>query len=165
MASTDTSTDSETLSAFARRHGFTRQRAHALKGRGLPILADGRVNPQEADAWLEQNLDRDRRPGRKAPAGSARDRKEAADAELKELELARRRGELVERAAVETAVFERARLERDGWLTWAAQAAPKLAAALGSHETETFTVLDRLVRERLQDLSDATLEGLGDAAD
>ena len=159
--STETVNAGETLASFARRHGFTRQRAHALKKRGLPLLEDGSVNSDEADQWLENNLDHHRREAQQqANNGSARERKEAADASLKELELRRRRGQLLERAAVERYVFELARGERDAWQTFAAHAAPQLASRLGVAEADAFEALDGLVREHLDQLSDVTLEDL-----
>ena len=160
--SIEASTEGESLTAFARRHGFTKQRAHALKKRGLPIFESGRVNSADADRWLLENLDHRKRRGNglKAEPGSAADRKLEADASIRELELAKRRGELVERAAVDRAVFELARRERDSWLSWAAQSAPDLAAALGVDETAVFTELDALVRRHLESLSQPVAEGL-----
>jgi len=158
--STHTATDGETQSEFARRHGVSRQRISTLVKQGLPRLDNGRVDSDAADAWMAANLDHARRERQRGGDGTARERKEAAQAALAELDLARRRGELVERAAVEQAAFERARLERDGWLTWVSQVAPTVAAELGVSERDAFTVLDRLVRERLTSLSEVTLEDL-----
>ena len=149
----------ETQKQFAERHGFTRQRAHQLVKKGLPTLENGRIDPEAADEWLEENLDHHRR-AQQQPPGAARERKEAADAALKELELRRRRSQLLERAAVERYVFELARGERDAWQTFAAHAAPQLASRLGVAEADAFEVLDGLVREHLDQLSDVTLEDL-----
>ena len=156
--STNTSTEGETLTSFAARHGFTKQRAHVLKKRGLPLLESGRVNSADADTWIEKNVDKSRRHSPKADAGTSRDRKEAADAALKELELARRRGELVEAAAVDRAMFERARGDRDALLAWVASAAPALASELGTDAAATFSVLDRLIREHLERRADTPTE-------
>lgn len=165
MSTTDVNAG-ETLAAFARRHGFTRQRAHKLKKRGLPVFDDGSVNSEEADRWLAENLDHGRREaqrqGSDGGGGNARERKEVADAKLKELRVAERNGELVRRVEVDRAVFERSRLERDGWLSWVAQAAPQLAADLDVDEQQAFASLDKLVRERLERLSETTLEVLRD---
>ena len=160
--SIEASTEGETLTAFAARHGFTKQRASNLKKRGLPVLASGRVNSADADRWLVENLDHRKRHGNglRAEPGSAKDRKDEADASIRELELAKRRGELVERAAVDKAVFELARRERDSWLSWAAQSAPDLAAALGADEVAVFTELDAMVRRHLESLSEPLAEGL-----
>lgn len=157
---TQVSTDGETQGEFAKRHGVSRQRISVLVKQGLPRLDNGRIDSEAADAWMASNLDHARRERQRGGDGSARERKEAAQAALTELDLARRRGELVERAAVEQAAFERARLERDGWLTWVAQVAPTVAAELGVAERDAFSVLDRLVRSRLSELSEVTLEDL-----
>jgi hypothetical protein len=95
-----------------------------------------------------------KKPGPVPPSNLARDRKDAAEAALKELQLEQRRGELLERAKVERQVFELARQERDAWTTWTVQAAPRLASELGVAERETFTALDALVREHLASLSE-----------
>ena len=160
--STDTVNAGETLAGFARRHGFTRQRAHALKRRGLPLLEDGSVNSDEADQWLENNLNRERRQGTKAEPGSWRDEKDKADAQLKQLELRRREAELIERHAAEKAVYERAQLERHAWEGWTPAAASALAAELDVAEASAFSILDRLVREHLERLSEESLETLYD---
>lgn len=77
------------------------------------ILPDGAIDFDLADEQLGLNLDTamSRKPdaGRVAPSGQflslddGRRRKAHADAELAELELQRRRGQLVDRAGVETA--------------------------------------------------------------
>ena len=150
----------ETLSAFARRHGFSRQRAHALKKRGLPVHADGSVNSDEADFWLEANLNQDRRPGRKATAGTWRDEKDRADALLKDLDLRRRQGDLIDRHEAAKAVQERAQAERHAWTTWAATAAAAIASELDVSEDTLFLALDAAVRDHLEQLANESLDVL-----
>jgi len=152
--------EGETLSAFARRHGFSRQRAHTLKKKGLPVLSDGSVNSDEADRWLEANINQDRRPGRKATSGTWKEEKERADALLRDLELRRRQGELIERADAERAAFERAQRERHAWQSWTATAAAWLASELGVPERDIFDRLDRLVRDHLDQLADEPMDNL-----
>jgi hypothetical protein len=68
----------------------------------------------------------------------------------------------VEKAVVEKTVFERARMERDAWLGWIQRAAPELAGLLDADPAETFAVLDRLVRQHLEELSRTPLPGSND---
>jgi hypothetical protein len=58
-------------------------------------------------------------------------RKLTAEAARIELELAARRGELVERAVGERIVFAFGRAHRDAWLVWPARIGAELAATLG----------------------------------
>jgi hypothetical protein len=69
---------------------------------GLPVLADGRIDGKAGRAWLKGNV---HRKGEIAARGetfsTARARKETALAGLRELELAKARGEVVAVAEVE----------------------------------------------------------------
>ena len=75
------------------------------------------------------------------------------EAQLRELELRKRSGELVDRAATERAIFERANIERDRWLGWIPRTASQLAVELDVDPTKLFGTLDRFVREHLVQLA------------
>jgi hypothetical protein len=69
---------------------------------------------------------------------------------MAELRHSKARGDLVDRVAVERAIFERARLERDAWSSWVTRVTPELAADLRVDERTVFDALSRLVRRHLE---------------
>jgi hypothetical protein len=75
-----------------------------------------------------------------------------------ELELRVRKGELVEKIVVKRFLVERARMERDQWLTWASAASARLAASLGVDHAQLFASLEQEVRSQLGFLSEKPLE-------
>src|SRR5258707_9032039 len=82
------------------------------------------------------------------------------EAQLRELEFRKRSGELVDRAAAERAIFERANIERDRWLGWIPRAASQIAAEAEIDPTKLFGTLDRLVRDHLTQLAATPLKVL-----
>ena len=80
-----------------------------------------------------------------------RARKEAALADLKELESAQLRGTLVERDVVKRAFFAVARATRDRLLGIADKLAGQLAAESGEHACRVM--LDREIRDALREIS------------
>ena len=79
-------------------------------------------------------------------------RTERARQKLLEQELERRERELIDADAVDRYMAEVERKLRARWVTWPARIAPKLAARFGCDETKAFEVLDRLVREQIDQL-------------
>jgi hypothetical protein len=76
-----------------------------------------------------------------------------AKAAREELELARRRAILVERAAAEAYVFGAVRQVRDALLGWPARVAPELAASFGIDDGRLLRALDEHVAAFLADLA------------
>ena len=74
------------------------------------------------------------------------------------LALERERDELVSREAVRIAVFSWARQERDSWLAWCRRVVPLVASETGANPGTLFAVLDRHVREHLNDLAEPLLD-------
>ena len=105
----------ETLSkkGFAEHLGITPGRVSQLIAQGLPVEPNGRVNVDRATGWYRRNVDPNRRQasaGDRLP-GSSRGEYDRIRAERARLALDRESGALVDRAAVERAVFDRARGE------------------------------------------------------
>lgn len=153
-------------SAFAERVGVSKGRVSQMVEQGLPVLPNGRIDPEAGEAWMDANLDPAKRKrtghgGPKAPP-SVRNLVEQERLELLRMEKAKKAGQLIDRAAVEATIFKRARLERDGWLAWAVRTAPILAGRFGIDERDAFAELDRLVRAQLAELAETPLE-TGDA--
>lgn len=160
----------ETLSkkAFSELLGVTQARVSQLIDAGLPVRPNGRIGVDEGLAWYSANVDPNRAKGsppagRKAkavPPDSPRAELERLKADRERLKLERERADVIDRKAAEAAIFERARAERDSWLSFVSRAAPDLAAELDADPAQCFATLDRLVRDHLRDLSERPLEDL-----
>lgn len=168
-------TELATKSSFAKAVNLARSRITQLIAEGLPVRPDGRIDVAKGKRWIKAKLDPARREARK-PSGRTNGRanghsveKTVADlrgtkmqreADLLDLELQQKRGQLVDRVKAEAAIFDRARMERDRWIGWTARTAPTIAAATGADPTQVFTMLDKLVREHLAELAATPLDGL-----
>jgi hypothetical protein len=157
-----------TRDAFGKAVGLSPARITTLCAEGLPSLDDGRIDEAAGRQWIPANLDSLRRADRKRATGATetaahlRRLKLQREGELLALELRKRSGELVPKAAAEAAIFGRARFERDRWTGWIARAAPALAAKLGTDPAVTFGALDKAVRDHLAELARTPWAGLGD---
>ncbi len=138
-----------------------------LVAQGLPVEPNGRISVSKASAWIDANLDPDRRkvlrPSDKQPLGAAKSARAEFDrirTDRARLELEKARGALVDRKAVESAIFARARAERDAHLAWAARLAPIVATRFGIDHVAVLELLDAELRRHLQDLADRPLAEL-----
>ena len=77
-----------------------------------------------------------------------------AKAEAAELDLAAKRGELLDAAAVRKAATANARMEREALLNWPDQIAPMMAAELEVDESLLVTILAREIRELMEARAD-----------
>lgn len=162
-----------TQTAFAKAVGLTQGRVSQLVREGLPVGEDGRIDEAEGKAWIDANLDPDRRrrarpaapppepeakpAGAQASVAALRSQKLFREAVLLDLEVKKRQGELIDRAEVERTVFARARMERDAWLGFTSRAVAALAAEAGVDPGRSFAILDRIVREHLSELASTPL--------
>lgn len=151
-----------TKSAFAARLGVSAGRVSQMVKTGLPVLDNGRVPVDAADAWYRANIRQ--KAGEAQHSASVLSRvkqeREEAQRDLLQLELAKRRGELIDRREVELALHDRARGERDAHTAWVSRVAPIIAAELGVDLARLYASLDRELREHLQELSDTPLSEL-----
>ena len=84
----------------------------------------------------------------------ARTANEVMKAQLRRIELAKKKGELVDRARTTALVFRLARQERDTWIGWPSRVAALMATELGVSTHAMQTVLEKHVREHLVSLSE-----------
>jgi hypothetical protein len=84
----------------------------------------------------------------------ARTANEVLKAQERRLRLQQMKGELVDRAKAVAQVFRLAREERDAWVNWPARVAAMMAADLEVDPHQLHTVLERQVREHLNELAD-----------
>jgi len=113
----------------------------------------------KASAWLEANVDPVRKNGWQDPSlNDLRRKREEVRFETSKLELAKARGELVERVAVKRFLSERARMERDSWLAWASAVSARLAASLGVDHGRLFAAIEDEVRAQLRYIAEKPIE-------
>ncbi len=84
----------------------------------------------------------------------ARTVNEVLKAKLKQVELAEKKEELVDRAKAVAHVFHLARIERDAWLNWPARVSGLMASTLGVDPHTMHIALDAAVREHLIELGE-----------
>jgi hypothetical protein len=144
---------------FLRRAKVSRSRFKVLVREGLPLHGK-KVDLAEASAWLDANVDPARKNGwQGASLNDLRRQREVVRIGTSKLELAKARGELVERVAVKRFLSERARLERDSWLAWASAVSARLAASFGVEHERLLAAIEDEVRAQLRYLADKPLEG------
>ncbi|HCE09757.1 MAG TPA: elements of external origin [Oxalobacteraceae bacterium] len=88
----------------------------------------------------------------------ARTANEILKAQDRALRIEKMRGELVNRANAESAVFSLARRERDSWVQWPPRVAALLAAQLGADPHLVETQLEQYVRRHLEELAEVDIE-------
>lgn len=109
--------------------------------------------PDATLASAQKELDRALVDGQAMPLAKARALKETYLAKLNQLKFEVQSGKLVDAATVKTTVFNIARLERDGWMTWPSQVGPLLASDLGVEQVKLIILLENAVRKRLTERS------------
>lgn len=87
--------------------------------------------------------------------GTSQQRKEAALAEMRQIELAKMREDLVEIELARRVVFGAIRTIRDAWMNFPSSAGPRIAAELDVPPERVFEVLDAHVREHLATISES----------
>jgi len=159
----------ETLSkkGFAERLGVTPARVSQMITAGLPVTPNGRIRIVDGLAWVEANVDSNRRRAAitengqpLGPPASARAQRDAADARIAELKAEKLAGNLINGRSALRWIEGRARMERDSWIAWSGRAAPAIATETGADLAAVLAVLDRLVREQLATLAARPMEGL-----
>ena len=93
-------------------------------------------------------------PGQAMTFMQARTANEVLKAQERRLRLQQMKGELIDRAKAVAQVFRLARDERDAWVNWPARVTAMMAAELGLEQHQLHTVLERHVREHLNELAE-----------
>lgn len=148
--------------AFAEEIGVSAGRVSQMVGLGLPVEPNGRIDTAKGKAWYAANIDDNRRRGHN-PHGlddfsSPKQERASAEAKMASLKLAQLQGSLIDRNEVERAIFGRARMERDIWIDFPSRASPQIAAALRIDEAALRRILENLVREQLDAISEVSLD-------
>ncbi len=79
-------------------------------------------------------------------------------AQLTQLALQERKGQLINKEMVKAQIFKLGRQVRDSWVNWPARVAPLMAKELEVNEHALHTILERYVREHLNDIGEGKLK-------
>jgi len=168
----------ESRKGLARRLGMTTTAVSKAVNTGrIKLNADGTL-PDDAEKQLIENTSPERskreQQAKPAPAEapsflSVKIRKEVAAAQLKEIELAREKGQLLEKEQVKESIYKYARQIRDAVLSIPERVASDLAAQLGaaysSGKKPSDAELERIVRNSWQKESRAVLAAIDKTPD
>lgn len=149
-----------TKGGFAQKIGVVPGRVTQLIAKGLPLEPNGQINVKAGLEWLDKNLD----PARRRAKGTDeavrphdyRMERDKADARMATLKADKMAGSLIDRRAAIDAIEARARMERDAWLSWVNRISPEVSRESGLPIDQVTALLDRLVRDQLNNL--ATLQ-------
>ena len=148
-------------SKFAEILGISKGRVSQLIKDGLPVEGNGRIDVEAGKAWYDQNCSPSRRKAlTDSQPTSSKAELEAIKVERAKLDLERERGNSINRFTAERVIFERARTERDAWIGWASRASVQIASELQTDPGDTFSLLDKMVRDHLADLADLPVKEL-----
>jgi phage terminase Nu1 subunit (DNA packaging protein) len=79
-------------------------------------------------------------------------------AQLTQLALQERKGQLINKEMVKAQIFKLGRQVRDSWVNWPARIAPLMAKELEVDEHALHTILEKYVREHLNDIGEGKLK-------
>lgn len=78
-------------------------------------------------------------------------------AQLTQLALQEKKGQLIQKEMVKAQVSQLARQVRDSWMNWPSRVSALMAAELNIEEHQLHVILERYVREHLNDIGDGKL--------
>ena len=175
------------IRAYARHRGIADNAVRkAIKtGRIIPE-SDGSIDVSKADSAWEANTDHTKRhipeeirdvdpatamesvrqtltENGRTPMGmnsftQARTAHEIAKAHLARLRLQEKKGQLIGKDQVKAQIFRLGRDFRDAWINWPARVSSQMAAELQVDEHGLHMILERAVREHLNELGDPKLD-------
>ena len=169
------------IRAYARHRGVSdRAVRKAIQSGRIRVLADGTIDASAADSdWIAntdpakqrkingdseaaQSVRDTLRENGRSPSGlttfeQARTAHEIAKAHLARLQLQEKKGSLINKDKVKAQVYRLGRQVRDAWINWPSRMAAQMASELKVDEHDMHTILERFVREHLDELSDTKL--------
>jgi hypothetical protein len=157
------------IRAYAARRGSDPKEVRKALAKGIIALEpDGYLDPAKADAAWERNANPAYRHAhnRYPDTGLAavRTKTELMRGEMAEERLHERRAALIERDAAEALLTRWQRLVRDGFASWPARIAPKMARELGVDPERLRRVLDTHVGRQLAERPEEDVSDLFAAA-
>lgn len=169
------------IRAYARHRGITDKAVRkAIQSGRIRTLADGTIDVAQADLDWHANTDPAKqrktindpeafhsvramlRENGRNPSGlttfeQARTAHEIAKAHLARLQLQEKKESLINKDKVKAQVFRLGRQVRDAWVNWPSRISAQMASELKVDEHAMHTILERYVREHLDELGDTKL--------
>ncbi len=151
------------IRAYARHKNITEGAVRkAIKSGRITLDKNKKIDADIADEQWEENTDISKQrfsnpTENKVSYSKVKTAHEFQKMKRTELALKKEKGELIDKATVKAHVFKMGRQVRDSWVNWPARVAALMAADLNIDEHEMHTILEKYVREHLDDIGEGKL--------
>jgi hypothetical protein len=157
------------IRGYARHRGVSDKAVRKAIDTGrITLDGEGKIDVKQADADWSDNTDQSKQNlmvtvdhhAPKKDANSYTKIKTAHElykAQLTQLALQEKKGQLIQKEMVKAQVSQLSRQVRDSWMNWPSRVSALMAAELNIEEHQLHVILERYVREHLNDIGDGKL--------
>lgn len=157
------------IRGYARHRGVSDKAVRKAIDTGrITLNDDGKIDVKQADADWSDNTDKSKQNlmvavdhhAPKKDANSYTKIKTAHElykAQLTQLALQEKKGQLIQKEMVKAQISQLSRQVRDSWMNWPSRVSALMAAELNIEEHQLHVILERYVREHLNDIGDGKL--------
>ncbi len=157
------------IRGYARHRGVSdRAVRKAIDAGRITLSSDGQIDVDQADEDWAENTDQTKQNMMvamdqntpKTDRNSYTKIKTAHElykAQLTQLALQEKKGQLIQKEMVKAQVGQLSRQVRDSWMNWPSRVSALMAAELEIEEHQLHIILERYVREHLNDIGDGKL--------
>ena len=157
------------IRGYARHRGVSDKAVRkAIDAGRITLDSDGQIDVTQADADWEENTDQTKQNLMAAlDQGTPKKDKnsytkiktahELYKAQMTQLSLQEKKGELIHKELVKAQVGQLSRQVRDSWMNWPARVSALMAAELDIEEHRLHIILEQYVREHLNDIGEGKL--------
>lgn len=151
------------IRAYAKHKGVTEGAVRkAIKAGRIVTDHKGRIDADLADAQWEENTDISKQrfvnpTESKASYAKVKTAHEFQKMKRTELALKREKGELIDKETVKAHVSKLGSQVRDSWMNWPSRVSALMAAELNVDEHKMHSILEKYVREHLNDIGEGRL--------
>ena len=151
------------IRAYAKHKGVSdRAVRKAIQSGRITPDSKGQIDADMADSQWEENTDVSKQHSptagdNKVSYAKVKTAHEFQKMKRTELLLKKEKGELIDKDTVKTQVFNLGRQVRDSWVNWPDRIAALMAAELNVDEHEMHKILEKHVRDHLNDIGDGRL--------
>ena len=157
------------IRGYARHRGVSDKAVRkAIDAGRITLDSDGKIDVKKADADWSDNTDQSKQnlmvavdnhvPKKDANSYTKiKTAHELYKAQLTQLALQEKKGQLIQKEMVKAQVSQLSRQVRDSWMNWPSRVSALMAAELNIEEHQLHVILERYVREHLNDIGDGKL--------